>query len=124
MITKIIKRDGREVPFNIEKIANAIFKAESAAGVNNYSNALLLSERVIEHIENELHKKVPTVEEIQDAVEKVLIEAERVHTAKAFILYRAERTRIREMNTRLMKIYEDLTFKEAKDNDLKRENAN
>lgn len=124
MITKIIKRDGREVPFNIEKIANAIFKAENAAGVNNYSNALLLSERVIEHIENELHKKVPTVEEIQDTVEKVLIEAERVHTAKAFILYRAERTRIREMNTRLMKIYEDLTFKEAKDNDLKRENAN
>ena len=37
---------------------------------------------------------------------------------------RAERSRIREMNTRLMKTYEDLTFKEAKDNDIKRENAN
>src|SRR5699024_10489924 len=45
-------------------------------------------------------------------------------TAKAYIIYRAERTRVREMDTRLMKVYEDLTFKEAKDSDIKRENAN
>ncbi len=32
MLTKIIKRDGREVPFNIEKIANAIFRAAQAVG--------------------------------------------------------------------------------------------
>lgn len=124
MITKIKKRDGREVPFNIEKIANAIFKAVSATGGNDYGAAVSLAEKVVECVENELRGKVPTVEEIQDAVEKVLIEAGLARTAKAFILYRAERTRVREMNTRLMKIYEDLTFKEAKDNDLKRENAN
>ncbi len=45
-------------------------------------------------------------------------------TAKEYILYRAERTRVREMNTRLMKVYEGLTFQSAKDNDIKRENAN
>ena len=64
------------------------------------------------------------MEEIQDAVERVLIENGHARTAKEFILYRAERSRVREMNTRLMKTYEDLTFKEAKDNDIKRENAN
>lgn len=53
-----------------------------------------------------------------------MIESGHSRTAKEYILYRADRTRHREMNTRLMKIYEDLTFKAAKDNDIKRENAN
>lgn len=83
-----------------------------------------MAEKVVDYIEINLGKKVPNVEDIQDAVEKVLIETGHAKTAKAFILYRAERTRIREMNTRLMRIYEDLTFKEANDNDMKRENAN
>lgn len=124
MITKIKKRDGREVPFNIEKIANAVFKAASATGGKDYKTALEISEKVVEYIETTLDKKIPSVEEIQDAVETILIETGHARTAKEFILYRAERTKVREMNTRLMKVYEDLTFKDAKDNDLKRENAN
>jgi ribonucleoside-triphosphate reductase len=124
MITKIKKRDGREVPFNIEKIANAIFKAASVTGGKDYNTALSLAEKVVEYIEWKQDKKIPTVEEIQDAVEKVLIETGHARTSKEFILYRSERTRVREMNTRLMKIFEDLTFKDSKDNDLKRENAN
>ena len=124
MITKIKKRDGREVPFNIEKIANAIFKAASVTGGKNYDSALKLADKVAEYIEKDFNRQVPTVEEIQDVVEKVLIDSGYARTAKEFILYRAERTRIREMNTRLMKVFEDLTFKEAKDNDIKRENAN
>jgi ribonucleoside-triphosphate reductase (formate) len=124
MITKIRKRDGREVPFNIEKIANAIFKAAGSTGGKNYETALKLAEKTIEFLEEKLDKRTPTVEEIQDAVEKVLMETGHARTAKEFILYRAERTRVREMNTRLMKVFEDLTFKEAKDNDTKRENAN
>jgi ribonucleoside-triphosphate reductase (formate) len=79
---------------------------------------------VVEYIDQKLDHQPPTVEQIQDAVEKVLIETGHARTAKEFILYRAERTRVREMNTRLMKIFEDLTFKDAKDNDTKRENAN
>lgn len=124
MITKIRKRDGREVPFNIEKIANAIFRAASATGGKNFDTSLELAEKVVEYIEKNQNKHTPSVEEIQDAVEKVLIETGHARTAKEFILYRAERTRIREMNTRLMKVFEDLTFKDAKDNDIKRENAN
>lgn len=124
MITKIKKRDGREVPFNIEKIANAIFKAASVTGGKDYNTALSLAEKVVEYIEWKQNKQIPTVEEIQDAVEKVLIETGHARTSKEFILYRSERTRVREMNTRLMKIFEDLTFQDSKDNDLKRENAN
>lgn len=124
MITKIRKRDGREASFNIEKIGNAIFKAASATGGKDYNASMALAEQVVEYIEERMDKKVPTVEEIQDAVEKVLIETGHARTAKEFILYRAERNRVREMNTRLMKVFEELTFKDAKDNDLKRENAN
>jgi len=124
MITKIKKRDGREVPFNIEKIASAVFKAASASGGKNYNTAMELAEKVVDYIESTHGKRVPDVEEIQDAVEKILIETGHARTAKEFILYRAERTRTREMNTRLMKVFEELTFKDAKDNDLKRENAN
>jgi len=124
MITKIKKRDGREVPFNIEKITNAIFKATKAAGQEDYDLAMILADKVVQRLHEDPNKAIPTVEEIQDIVEKVLIEEGHANTAKKYILYRAERTRVREMNTRLMKIYEDLTFKESKDNDLKRGNAN
>jgi anaerobic ribonucleoside-triphosphate reductase len=122
LITKIKKRDGREVPFNLEKISNAIFKAALASGGKDYDTAVELE--VANILNKTMQDKIPTVEEVQDLVEKVLIENGHAKTAKAYILYRAERTRIREMNTRLMKVLEDLTFKDAKDNDLKRENAN
>ena len=123
MLTKIIKRDGREVNFSIEKIANAIFKAAQSMGGKDYEESLALANQVVVYLENRGIQK-PTVEQVQDAVEKVLIENGHARTAKVYILYRAERSRVREMNTRLMKIYEGLTFKDAKDNDIKRENAN
>lgn len=123
MIIKIKKRDGRTVTFNIEKIAGAIYKAAQSVGKDNYEEALELSGKVVDKL-MEKHLDMPTVEEIQDCVERVLIEEGMADTAKSYILYRSNRTRAREMNTRLMKVYEDLTFQSAKDNDLKRENAN
>lgn len=124
MITKIKKRDGRTVPFNIEKITSAIFKSAQSIGGSDYDTALKLADEVVNKLDEELSDGIPTVEQIQDVVEKVLIENGHAKTAKNYILYRADRTRIREMNTSLMKIYEDLTFKSAADNDVKRENAN
>lgn len=124
MLTKIVKRDGRSVDFDFEKIVQAIYKAAEAIGGNNYEEARELAQQVCDIIETEKPGEAPTVEYVQDTVEKVLIESGHARTAKEFILYRAERTRVREMNTRLMKTYEDLTFKSAKDNDVKRENAN
>src|SRR5690606_352217 len=113
MITIIKKRDGREVPFNIEKIANAIFKAAQAAGGQDYNTSLKLAQKVVLYCEDKFKGSTPGVEDIQDAVEKVLIESGHARTAKEYILYRAERSRAREMNSRLMKVLEDLTFKDA-----------
>ncbi len=124
MITMIKKRDGRQVPFNIEKIAGAIFKAAQVVGGNDYSEAMQLADKVCQRLSETIIGRNPSVEEVQDMVEKVLVEEGHAKTAKAYILYRAERTRVREMDSSLMKTYEDLTFKSASESDIKRENAN
>lgn len=61
---------------------------------------------------------------IQDFVEKALVIKGHTKTAKEYIIKRANRERIREMNTSLMKSFEDLTFGNSKDIAIKRENAN
>ncbi len=124
MIIHIIKRDGRKVPFNIEKIANAIFKAAQSCGGTDLNTAMDVAAKVCRIFEEENPGCVPTVEEIQDLVEKTLIENGHAKTAKAYILYRYERTRSREMKTNLMSVLNELTFSSAKDSDIKRENAN
>lgn len=124
MITTITKRDGRTVHFDINKIASAIEKAFAATiGKKDYAACLALAQEVSDIFE-ENHIDAPTVEQIQDTVERVLINHGHVRTAKAYILYRAERTRVRNMNDRLMKTFEDITYKEVTDSDIKRENAN
>ena len=125
MLTTIIKRDGREVPFDAEKITGAIMRAFLATeGVDSRKAAEAVTGQVVRELEADPDLQTPTVENIQDAVERVLIESGYVQTAKSYILYRAERSRIREMNTRLMRIYADITNKAAVDSDIKRENAN
>ncbi len=124
MITMIKKRDGRQVPFNIEKIAGAIYKAAQSVGGRDYGEAMALADKVCQLLSETIIGRNPSVEEVQDMVERVLIEDGHTKTAKAYILYRAERTRVREMDSTLMKIYEDLTFTSAAESDIKRENAN
>lgn len=126
MITSIRKRDGRVVPFDSAKIDQAITRAFAASGSQKGEDtARELTRLVIESLQkNENISATPDVEEVQDAVERILIEKGFVRTAKCYILYRAERSRVRQMNTRLMKTYEDITFKSASDSDMKRENAN
>ena len=123
-IKTIVKRDGRTVDFDSSKISDAIYKAAEVLGGQDRDTSNYLARQVELYLLEVCHNETPTVEQIQDAVEKVLIKNGHARTAKEFILYRAERTRVRDMNTRLMKTYEDLTFKDAKDNDTKRENAN
>ena len=124
MIIHIIKRDGRKVPFNVEKIANAIFKAAQSCGGSDFNEAMETAVQVCNYYEKENGNIVPTVEDVQDLVEKILIENGHAKTAKAYILYRYERTRSREMKTNLMCVLNELTFSPAKDSDIKRENAN
>ena len=126
MIESIRKRDGRVVPFELDKIEHAVMKAFEASGsAKGEETAKLISQQVEKELDNnENISGTPSVEEVQDTVERVLIEKGFVRTAKAYILYRAERSRVREMNTRLMKVFEDITYKDAVDSDIKRENAN
>ena len=121
----IRKRDGRLVAYDETKIASAIDRAfvavESGKGEDE-------AERLAKIVTREMNAKesgeTPTVEDIQDQVEQVLIAEGYAKTAKAYILYRAERSRTREAKTRLMHILEDITFKDASESDVKRENAN
>ncbi len=123
-ITMIRKRDGRLVEFKEEKIAAAITKAFNATyKPGREDTAAELAHEVVSILELEGCTE-PDVEHIQDVVERVLMDNGFIQTAKAYILYRSERTRAREMNTRLMKVYEDITFADAIDSDVKRENAN
>ena len=123
-LTKIRKRDGRLAEFNEEKIARAIEKAFNATyKPGRGEEARKLADEVLSILEVEGQAQ-PDVEHIQDLVERVLMDNGYVQTAKSYILYREERSRAREMNTRLMKTYEDITFSKAKDSDIKRENAN
>ena len=123
-IDKLRKRDGRLVDFDEQKIANAINKAFQATYKPNHEEvARELAREVVSVLEVE-GGEAPDVEHVQDIVEKVLMDNGYVQTAKAYILYRNERSRAREMNTRLMKVYEDITFSDAVDSDVKRENAN
>ncbi len=100
-ITHIVKRTGAVVPFNRDRITNAIYRAAVAVGGRDRALAERLADQVVEVLERTCppHHR-PTVEEIQDVVEKVLIENGHARTAKAYILYRAERARRREENAR------------------------
>ena len=124
MVQNIIKRDGRVVAFDVDKIADAIFKAVKNVGGDDRELATRLAHTVSEYLSSKYSDYYPTVEQVQDEVEKVLIEAGHAKTAKAYILFRADRTRAREMDSSLMKVMEDLTFKKSTDSDMKRENAN
>jgi uridine kinase len=100
-IKQVIKRTGAIVPFNRERIANAIYRAAVSVGGRDKETAQKLSEKVVEM----MNKKFPEettlhIEDIQDIVEKVLIENGHAKVAKEFILYREEAARRREAEGR------------------------
>jgi uridine kinase len=96
-IDRVIKRTGATVPFNRQRISNAIYRAAVAVGGRDRELSERLADRVVTQLERQTPEdEVPTVEDIQNVVEKVLIEAGHARTAKAYILYRDERARRRE----------------------------
>ena len=96
-INRVQKRDGRLVPFEKQKIVNAIWKAAQAVGGKDYENVLELADKVAE-IADTIYpgNEIVTVEEIQDLVEKVLVKAGHYKTAKAYILYRNQHQLMRQ----------------------------
>lgn len=129
MINFVKKRDGRVIPFNEDRITRAIFLAaatvaEREGTVPDYKLAEQLTQEVIKLLNNQYRDSIPGVEDVQNAVVKVLIETGHAKTSEEYIIYRTERSRIRNSKTRLMKSIEEITFEDAKDADIKRENAN
>ncbi len=108
----------------MNKITEAVFRAADSQGGTDREMAQSIAEQVVAELERSFGEAIPEVEQVQDLVERTLIKNGHARTAKAYILYRNERTRLREMKTRLMLTMHDLSFKDARDNDLKRENAN
>ena len=97
----VIKRDGREVFFDKDKIKNAVLKAFVAVDNQLTDYAIKKATTISNYIENYVIKIAPTkltIEEIQDMVEHGLMEQSRKDVAKAYITYRQERTKIREAN--------------------------
>lgn len=96
MFAYIIKRDGRKVDFNSEKITKAILKAGEAAGEFNYNTAKKLTMQVLSICTSMYKNQPPTVEDVQDIVEEVLLNSQYKKTAKAYIIYRDQHAKIRE----------------------------
>ena len=124
MIKSIIKRDGRVVLYDEGKIASAILKAMEAAQEGDASQAAAVANAVEAALEERCGAQPPQIEQIQDEVESQLMQMGFDNAAKKYILYRASRTRVREMNTRLMKVFDELTHADATASDMKRSNAN
>ena len=97
MFKNIIKRDGRIVPFDPEKITIAIAKAGKATGEFDYETARRLTIKVLLLAEELIRDRDPHVEEIQDIVEEILLSSPYRKTAKAYIIYRDQHARMREI---------------------------
>jgi len=96
-IEQIKKRDGRIVPFDTEKITQAVFKAVQAVGDNDRSKAIKVSHQAVAILEITCRGgRIPEVEEVQDLVEKMLVENGYAEIAKAYILYREQHSQLRE----------------------------
>ncbi len=101
IIPNIKKRSGAIVPFNQDKVASAIGKAFHAAGRENETLVLKISDLVVERLTQERHvhpeDSIPTVEHIQDLVEEELMRSGETKAAKEYILFRQKRTEERDL---------------------------
>ena len=94
---KIIKRDGRVVEYDREKIRTAIKKANNDVSEEDMASDKEI-DKIIKYIES-LKKKRLLVEDVQDIIERKLVEANKYELSKAYMLYRYERELIRKANT-------------------------
>ena len=112
----VVKRDGREVKFDSNKIANAIKKSSDEIGDKLEENQIdECIQRVIEYIELSKKEKV-SVEEVQNLVEKALVDSNHKNIQRAYSSYRRERTRIREIKSDLMKAIKKIGVETDRDN--------
>ncbi len=100
---QVIKRDGKQVTFDLSKIANAITQAFDACKRQYNPDVIdFLALKVTAEFEPKIENGAIEVEHIQDSVESVLIKAGYDDVAKAYILYRRQRERIRNINATMV----------------------
>lgn len=116
---KIVKRDGRIVEYDRDKIKTAILKANNDVSEEDMASDKEI-DKIIKYIEG-LKKKRLLVEDIQDIIEKKLVEANKYELSKAYMLYRYERELIRKANTTDESI---LTLIKNSNKELMEENSN
>ena len=116
MVKSVLKRDGRRVDFNNQKIVAAILKAMD---VTDAGEDIVLAAQIAQSI-SELDRDEMTVEEIQEVVENHLMNSPRQEVAKEYIRYRNKRNIARKAKSN--EIFE--TIIQAQVNDITRENAN
>ncbi len=116
MVKRVLKRDGRRVDFNNQKIVAAILKAMN---VTEGGEDIVLAAQIA-HAISQLDKEEMTVEEIQDVVENHLMNSPRQEVAKEYIRYRNKRNIARKAKSN--EIFQ--TIIDAQVNDITRENAN
>ncbi|MDP3962565.1 MAG: ATP cone domain-containing protein [bacterium] len=104
LVSSIQKRDGSVVPFDIQKIVNAIYKSMLSTGEGSLKEAEIVANKVYAdalRITRKYKNFIPTVEGIQDTVEKELILSEYVKTSKEYIIYREQRAKLRAKGMRV-----------------------
>ena len=116
MVKRVLKRDGRRVDFNNQKIVAAILKAMN---VTEGGEDIVLAAQIA-HAISQLDREEMTVEEIQDVVENHLMNSPRQEVAKEYIRYRNKRNIARKAKSN--EIFQ--TIIDAQVNDITRENAN
>ena len=116
---KVVKRDGRIVEYDSQKIKIAIKKANNDVSEDECISDVEI-DKIIKHIEG-LKKKRLLVEDIQDIIEKQLVELNKYELSKAYMLYRYERELIRKANTTDESI---LTLIKNSNKELMEENSN
>jgi len=120
--THVIKRDGTLAAFDRTKIRRAMELANRSVPSEYVSEEML--DQMTDQVVSSFSSETPSVEEIQDIVEYTLFSERLFRTTKAFIIYREAHTRRRDSADDLMKLFQDMTFANAHDVDMKRENAN
>ena len=104
----VIKRDGRQMPFDTEKIKKAILKAFEAVDGEISEYAETKAENIANYIEGYCEEETDplSIEQIQDLVENGLMSTKRKDVAKAYIKYREQRTKERNWNNEMMRAAE------------------
>ena len=119
---KIIKRNGSEETFDVNKIVTAITKANDTVEDSEKMTPLQIG-RIADRVVLECEKldRAPSVEEVQDFVEDQIMAHGAFEVAKAYITYRYTRTLVRQSNTTDDKI---LSLIECNNEEAKQENSN